>query len=304
MQNVLLHRGVRRSIEASAEASAICEKKMAEEIASLKAQLAAKEQEKISCVETVYKMESSLITVSKRLETRVEELERVKKDLEKSEKERSYLEKKLDEKDAFFFRSANRLWELSRDCLDKFGMKPEAACWEEGDFSSFFSWLCRQYDDLPMMLQTTADLSCMYSTRALFHLMREANDPLYAKLLDEGYKFPPVESLSKVSTRTHELGKKYFYQYWNSGGRELVFAKAKARVQKVSFLGFCFLFSFFFVVIIYYILSSYSSLKRSWLLCRRKRRQLRKLLLKERRLPIMFVTIPFSCWGVRRSRLL
>ena len=75
-------------------------------------------------------------------------------------------------------------------------MKPEDACWELGEFDPFFGWLCCQYEDLSTVLQTTADLSCMYATRALFHLMKEAKDPLYEQMLDKDYKFPSVEQLS------------------------------------------------------------------------------------------------------------
>jgi hypothetical protein len=75
-------------------------------------------------------------------------------------------------------------------------VKPEDPCWELGEFDLIFAWLCRQYEDLPIVLQTCADLSCMYSTRALFHLM-EANDPLYEKLYDKSYKFPSVDLLTR-----------------------------------------------------------------------------------------------------------
>jgi hypothetical protein len=60
--------------------------------------------------------------------------------------------------------------------------------------------------------------------------MKEVDDSLFSKVLDESYKFPPIKSLSRVSMRTNELGKKYFHQYLNSEGRELVFAKTKARI--------------------------------------------------------------------------
>lgn len=64
--------------------------------------------------------------------------------------------------------------------------------------------------------------------------MKEANDPLYEKLLDKDYKFPSVQSLSQVSTRTQVLCKKYFHEYWNEGGREHAFMKAKKKMQRVS----------------------------------------------------------------------
>ena len=61
---------------------------------------------------------------------------------------------------------------------------------------------CAANEDLPTVIQTSADLSCVYVTRALFHLMKEAKDPLYELMLDKDYKFPSVESLSQVSSRT------------------------------------------------------------------------------------------------------
>jgi hypothetical protein len=69
-----------------------------------------------------------------------------------------------------------------------------------------------QYEDLPIVLQTSTDLSCMYSSHAIFHLIKEANDPLYEKLYDQSYKFPSVESLNQVSSRTQMLCKKYFHE--------------------------------------------------------------------------------------------
>ena len=111
-------------------------------------------------------------------------------------KEKNYLEKKSAEKDQNFHDKCNRLWELCKNCYDKFGAKSEDPCWEFGEFDPFFAWLCRQYEDLPTVIQTSADLSCVYATRALFHLMKEAKDPLYEQMLDKDYKFPSVEQLS------------------------------------------------------------------------------------------------------------
>jgi hypothetical protein len=125
------------------------------------------------------------------------------------------------------------LWELCKNCYDKFGAKPEDPCWEVGEFDPFFAWLYRQYEDLPTVLQTSADLSCMYSSHAIFHLMKEANDPLYEKLYDKSYRFPLVESLNQVSTRTQMLCKKYFHEYWNQGGREHAFMKAKQKMESM-----------------------------------------------------------------------
>ena len=62
----------------------------------------------------------------------------------------------------------------------------------------FFAWLCRQYEDLPTVIQTNANLSCVYATRTLFHLMKEVKDPLYEQILDKDYKFPSMEQLSQV----------------------------------------------------------------------------------------------------------
>jgi nucleosome binding factor SPN SPT16 subunit len=67
--NALLRRGIWRSIKASSEASVIREKKLIEQIASLKAHLAAKETERIFIVQSLHKMEMSMITISATLET-------------------------------------------------------------------------------------------------------------------------------------------------------------------------------------------------------------------------------------------
>jgi hypothetical protein len=94
----------------------------------------------------------------------------------------------------------------------------------------------------------------MYSTRALFHLIKEANDPLYEKLHDKSYKFPSVESLNQVSSRTQLLCKKYFHEYWNQGGKEHVFMKAKQKMKKVCYLCVilirCFPCVFFFLSVV------------------------------------------------------
>jgi hypothetical protein len=93
-----------------------------------------------------------------KLETKTEEYDNLRKYFEKIKREKWYLEKKAVEKYQSFY--------------DK------CICLELGEFDPFFGWLCRQYEDLPLVIQTSADLSCMYSTHALFHLMKEANDPL------------------------------------------------------------------------------------------------------------------------------
>ena len=64
--------------------------------------------------------------------------------------------------------------------------------------------------------------------------MKEAKDPLYEQMLDKDYKFPSVESLSQVSSRTQMLCKKYFNQYWNLGGRENAFMKTKKKMENVK----------------------------------------------------------------------
>ena len=97
---------------------------------------------------------------------------------------------------------------------------------------------------MPTVIQTSADLSCVYATRTLFHLMKEAKDPSYEQMLDKDYKFPSVEQLSQVSSQTQMLCKKYFNQYWNLGGRENDFLKAKKKMEKVGLKDF---YSSFFV---------------------------------------------------------
>jgi hypothetical protein len=102
---------------------------------------------------------------------------------------KNYLEKKSSEKYQNFHDKCNRLWELCKNFYDKFSAKPEDPCWELREFDPFFAWLCRQYEDLPTVIRTSADLSCVYATRALFYLMKEAKDPLYDQMLDKDYKF-------------------------------------------------------------------------------------------------------------------
>jgi hypothetical protein len=165
------------------------------------------------------------------------------------------------------------LWELCKNCYDKFGVKLDDPGWEVREFDPFFAWLCRQYEDLPTVLQTSADLSCMYSSRVIFHLMKEANDHLYEKLYDKSYKFLSVESLNQVSSRTQMLCKKYFHEYWNQGGREHAFMKAEQKMKKVCYLYVIFDSLFFpcvFFLICCFILFC-SSLKRELLLIWRQR---------------------------------
>jgi hypothetical protein len=193
-------------------------------------------------------MESRCISVGAKLEVKIEDYDNLKKELEKIVREKKYVEKKSSKKDQNFHNKCNRLWELCKNCYDKFGAKPEYSCWELGEFDSFFAWLCHQYEDLPTVIQTSVDLSCIYATRALFYLMKEAKDPLYEQMLNKDYKFPSVEQLSQVISRTQLLCKKYFNQYWNMGGRENVFLKAKKKMEKV---GLEILLTLLFFVIIY-----------------------------------------------------
>jgi hypothetical protein len=254
--------------------AALREKSLVEEINSLKSQLTAKEKERIETVEALHNMESRCISIGAKLETKTEDYDNLKKDLEKVVREKNYLEKKSLEKDQNFHNKCNHLWELCKNCYDKFDAKPEDPCWELREFDPFFAWLCRQYEDLPTVLQTSADLSCMYSSHAIFHLMKEANDPLYEKLYDQSYRFPLVESLNQVSSRTQTLCKKYFHEYWNQGGGEHAFMKAKQKMEKVCYLYVILIHCFFLVFFLIYcfILLCCSSLKRDLLLMRRQKR--------------------------------
>jgi hypothetical protein len=141
-------------------------------------------------------MESRCISIGAKLETKTKDFDNLKKDFDKIVKEKNYLEKKSAEKDQNFHDKCNRLWELCKNCYDKFGAKPEDPCWELGEFDQFFAWLCHQYEDLPIVIQASADWSYVYVTRTLFYLMKEAKDPLYEQMLDKDYKFLSVESLS------------------------------------------------------------------------------------------------------------
>ena len=197
-----MKRSLRKSLEEEVKNASLREKGLLEDIKSLKSQLAAKEKERVETIDTLHVMETRCISMEAKLEGKTKECQNLKIDCEKLEKEKKYLERKAAEKDQKFHEKCNRLWELCKNCYDKFGAKPKDACWELGEFDPFFGWLCRQYEDLSIVLQMTADLSCMYATRALFHLMKEANDPLHEQLLDKNYKFPSVDSLNQASSRT------------------------------------------------------------------------------------------------------
>jgi septal ring factor EnvC (AmiA/AmiB activator) len=141
-----------KSIEDDAKNAALCEKCLVEEIKSLKSQLAAKEKERTETVEALHDMESKCISVGAKLEAKIEDCDNLRKDLEKVLREKNYLEKKSSEEDQNFHDKCNHLWELCKNCYDKFGAKPEDPCWERGEFNPFFAWLCRQYEDLPIVL--------------------------------------------------------------------------------------------------------------------------------------------------------
>jgi chromosome segregation ATPase len=103
--------------------AALREKSLVEEINSLKSQLAAKENERIETVEALHNMESRCISVGAKLKTKTEEYHNLKKDLEKVVRDKNYLEKKSLKKDQNFYNKCNRLWELYKNCYDKFGAK-------------------------------------------------------------------------------------------------------------------------------------------------------------------------------------
>jgi hypothetical protein len=143
---------LRKSIEDDAKNATLREKSLVEEILFLKSQLAAKEKEMIETVEALHNMESKYISVGAKLEAKIEDCDNLRKDLEKVVREKNFLEKKSSEKDQNFHDKYNHLWELCKNCYDKFGAKPEDPCWELGEFDPFFAWLCRQYEDLPIVL--------------------------------------------------------------------------------------------------------------------------------------------------------
>ena len=142
-----MQRSLRKSVEEEANNAALREKGLLEEIKSLKSQLAAKEKERVETTEALHNMDSKCISVGAKLETKTEDFDNLKKDFDKVVKEKNYLEKKSAEKDQNFHDKCNCLWELCKNCYDKFGAKPEDPCWELGEFDPFFAWLCRQYED-------------------------------------------------------------------------------------------------------------------------------------------------------------
>lgn len=120
----------------------------------MKAQLTAKEQERVETVETLHGMETRCISMEARLEEKFEDFDKVKVAYEKLEKEQKRSERKAAEKDKAFYDKCNRLWELCKNCYDKWGggAKPKDPCWELGEFDPFFGWLCRRYEDLSMVI--------------------------------------------------------------------------------------------------------------------------------------------------------
>lgn len=160
LKNLLLQRSLRKSIEDDAKNAVLREKSLVEEIKSLKSQLAAKEKERIETIEALYNMEFRCISVGAKFEAKIDDYDNLKKELEKIVMEKNYVEKKSSEKDQNFHK-CNSLWEFCKNCYDKFGVKLEDPCWELGEFDPFFAWLCRQYEDLPTVIQTSADLSCI-----------------------------------------------------------------------------------------------------------------------------------------------
>ena len=123
--SALLQRSLHKSVEEEAKNAALREKGLLEEIKFLKSQLAAKEKERVETVEALHNMESRCISVGAKLETKIEDFDNLKKDFDKIVKEQNYIEKKSAEKDQNFHDKCNRLWELCKNCNDKFGAKPE-----------------------------------------------------------------------------------------------------------------------------------------------------------------------------------
>jgi chromosome segregation ATPase len=138
-----LQRSLRKSVEDDAKNATLREKGLVEEIKSLKSQLAAKEKERIETIEALHNMESRCISVGAKLESKIEDYDNLKKELEKIMMEKNYVEKKSFKKDQNFHNKCNRLWELCKNCYDKFGAKLEDPCWELEEFDPFFAWLCR-----------------------------------------------------------------------------------------------------------------------------------------------------------------
>jgi chromosome segregation ATPase len=134
---------LRKSLEEEIKNAALREKNLNDEIESLKSQLVAKEKERVETVENLHTMKSRYISFEAKLETKTKEFDNQKKDLDKVMKGMKYLEKKSAEKDQNFLNKCNRMWELCKNCYEKFGAKPEDPCWELGEFDSFFTWLCR-----------------------------------------------------------------------------------------------------------------------------------------------------------------
>jgi hypothetical protein len=82
-------------------------------------------------------MESRCISIGAKFEAKIEDCDNLKKELEKIVREKNYVEKKSSQKDQNFYNKCNHLWELCKNCYDKFGAKPEDPCWELGEFDLF-----------------------------------------------------------------------------------------------------------------------------------------------------------------------
>ena len=54
----------------------------------------------------------------------------------------------------------------------------------------------------------------MYSTRAIFHLMKDAKDPLYEQMLDKDYKFSSMEHFFSDSATLQEIFQSILESWW------------------------------------------------------------------------------------------
>lgn len=241
-KGTILMRGMRMSFEEKEKETALRERDLLLEIDSLKSQLAGKQRERDDAVSSYHVMEGKAIGALARVEEKEEECAKLQTENAKLKESLRHLEKKMLERDEDFIKKCDRIWELCFASYDKFGARSGDKCWSMGDYDSFFSWLCRQYEDLSAVIETTSDLSVFYSSRALFHLMKQSQDPLYDKICDSNYKFPEVASLTSVSRTTQVLCNKFLDQYWNGGGRKHCFDWAKEKLQKVCIriLLYCF----------------------------------------------------------------
>ena len=77
-------------------------------------------------------MVTRCISFEAKFEQKEEDFGILQKDLYTAKKEIRYLQKKMGENDQVFLNKCNRLWELCKNCYDKFGAKPEDASRELG----------------------------------------------------------------------------------------------------------------------------------------------------------------------------